>query len=119
VVEQLAFARLLASGGYDRHLRRARRVYRHRRDAMVRALARHLPQARVSGVAAGLHLLVELPDGVDDVAMAQAAREAGLGPLPLSQLRLRPGGRHGLVVGYAAHSADELTAAVRRLANVL
>jgi GntR family transcriptional regulator/MocR family aminotransferase len=119
VVEQLAFARLLASGGYDRHLRRARRVYRHRRDAVVRALARHLPQARVSGVAAGLHLLVELPDGVDDVAMAQAAREAGLGPLPLSQLRLRPGGRHGLVVGYAAHSADELTAAVRRLANVL
>jgi GntR family transcriptional regulator / MocR family aminotransferase len=118
VIEQLAFARLLAGGGYDRHLRRARRVYRHRRDATVRALARHLPQARVSGVAAGLHLLVELPDGVDDVAVARAAGAVGLQPLPLSRLRLRSGGPPGLVVGYAAHSPDELDAAVRRLAKV-
>jgi GntR family transcriptional regulator / MocR family aminotransferase len=119
VVEQLAFARLLAGGGYDRHLRRARRVYRHRRDAVVQALARHLPQARVSGVAAGLHLVVELPDGVDDLAVAAAARAEGLGPLPLSPLRLRPGGRPGLVIGYAAHSPNELDAAVQRLAKVV
>jgi GntR family transcriptional regulator / MocR family aminotransferase len=117
VVEQLAFARLLAGGGYDRHLRRARRVYRHRRDAVVQALARHLPQARVSGVAAGLHLVVELPAGVDDVAVAEAARSVGLGPLPLSWLRLRPGGRPGLVIGYAAHSPHELAAAVELLAK--
>jgi GntR family transcriptional regulator/MocR family aminotransferase len=117
VVEQLAFARLLASGGYDRHLRRARRVYRRRRDAVVRALGRHLPQARVSGVAAGLHLVVELPAGSDDVAVVEAARAVGLGPLPLSRLRLRPGGRPGLVIGYAAHSPDELEAAVQRLAE--
>lgn len=126
VVEQLAFAHLLASGGYDRHLRRARRVYRQRRDAVVQALARYLPRARVSGVAAGLHLVVELPDGTDDVAVAAAARAAGLGPLPLSQLRLRrqagagPGARPpGLVIGYAAHSPNELDAAVQRLAKVV
>jgi GntR family transcriptional regulator / MocR family aminotransferase len=117
VVEQLAFGRLLATGGYDRHLRRTRRVYRQRRDAVVRALARHLPQARVSGIAAGLHLVVELPDGVDDLAVVAAARAVGLGPLPLSELRLRPGGRPGLVLGYAAHSPDELQAAVRQLAE--
>jgi GntR family transcriptional regulator / MocR family aminotransferase len=117
VVEQLAFARLLAGGGYDRHLRRARRVYRHRRDAVVQALDRYLPQARISGVAAGLHLVVELPAGVDDEAVAEAAGAVGLGPLPLSRLRLRPGGRPGLVIGYAAHSPHELAAAVELLAE--
>jgi GntR family transcriptional regulator / MocR family aminotransferase len=118
VVEQLAFAELLAAGNYDRHLRRVRRVYRDRRDAVVRALRRHLPAARVSGVAAGLHLVVEL-DGCDDRALAARAEAAGLGPLPLSALRQRPPGVPGLVVGYATHSAGELTHAVRRLAGLV
>jgi GntR family transcriptional regulator/MocR family aminotransferase len=37
VLEQLAFAELLAAGEYDRHLRRARRVHRERRYALVEA----------------------------------------------------------------------------------
>jgi GntR family transcriptional regulator / MocR family aminotransferase len=119
VVEQLAFAELLAAGGYDRHLRRVRRVYRDRRDAVVRALRRHLPAARVSGVAAGLHLVVELPDGTDDRGLVARAEAVGLGPLPLSALRQRRGGPPGLVIGYATHSANELTHAVRRLAGLV
>jgi GntR family transcriptional regulator/MocR family aminotransferase len=94
-------------------------VYRLRRDAVVAALAHHLPAARVSGIAAGLHLVVDLPADVDDVAVADLAREHGLGPLALSRLRLLPGGDPGLVLGYAAHSPDELTSAVRRLAGLI
>jgi len=119
VLEQLAFADLLATGGYDQHLRRARRRHRQRRDALVAALARHLPAARVSGVAAGLHLVVELPDGTDDADLAARARAAGLGPLPLAELRIAAGGRPGLVLGYAAQTPDELTDAVRLLAGLL
>jgi GntR family transcriptional regulator/MocR family aminotransferase len=118
-LEQLAFAHLLAGGGYDRHLRQARRVQRVRRDALVRALAEHLPQAVVSGVAAGLHLVVRLPVGVDDVAVADRARAAGLGPLSLSSLRLRSSGPPGLVLGYAAATPDELRAAVVRLSTLV
>jgi GntR family transcriptional regulator/MocR family aminotransferase len=119
VLEQLAFAELVAGGGYDRHLRRARRAQRESRDALVAALAKQLPAARVSGIAAGLHLVVELPDGVDDVALAVRARVAGLGPIALSSTRLGPPGPPGLVVGYAAHTPDQLTAAVERLAALM
>ncbi|WP_230686588.1 MocR-like pyridoxine biosynthesis transcription factor PdxR [Catellatospora vulcania] len=118
-LEQLAFAELLASGGYDRHLRRARRAQRTRRDALVGALRRHLPQARVSGIAAGLHLVAELPAAIDDHALAARARAAGLGPLALSDLRLGTTGPPGLVLGYAAQSPDELAAAVAALADLL
>lgn len=118
-LEQLAFAELLASGGYDRHLRRARRAQRTRRDALVAALREHLPQARISGIAAGLHLVVELPPEVDDRAVAARARAAGLGPLPLSELRYGAPGAPGLVLGYAAQTPDELTAAVATLAAQL
>jgi GntR family transcriptional regulator/MocR family aminotransferase len=119
VLEQLAFADFLASGGYDRHLRRARRAQRARRDATVAALRQFLPSARIRGVAAGLHLVVELPDAVDDQEIAHRARLAGLGPLALSALSARPGGAVGLVLGYAAHSPDQLQAAVRRLARIV
>ncbi|BCB86925.1 hypothetical protein Psuf_042380 [Phytohabitans suffuscus] len=119
VLEQLAFAELLASGGYDRHLRRARLEHRRRRDALVTALRRHLPGLRISGVAAGLHLVVELPEGVDDEAVAGRARAAGLGPLPLSRMRLSGGGPPGLVLGYAANAPGELETAVARLGTLV
>ncbi|GAA1507841.1 PLP-dependent aminotransferase family protein [Dactylosporangium maewongense] len=117
-LQQLAFAEFLAAGGYDRHLRRARRLHRERRDAVVAALRRHLPRARIGGIAAGLHLVVELPPGTDDRAVAQRALASGLGPLALSSLRVRKG-PPGLVLGYAAHTPHELARAVRTLAGLV
>jgi GntR family transcriptional regulator/MocR family aminotransferase len=117
-LEQLAFAELLATGAYDRHLRRSRRAHRSRRDAVVDALRKHLPQAKISGIAAGLHLVVELPAGADDVALAAQAQAAGLGPLALSTMWLGSGGSPGLVIGYAAHTPDELTEAIGLLGRL-
>jgi GntR family transcriptional regulator/MocR family aminotransferase len=118
-LEQLAFAELLATGGYDRHLRAARRAYRGRRDAVLAALDRHLPRARVAGVAAGLHLVVELPATIDDAELVARAAAEGLGPWPLSALRVAGSGPPGLVVGYGGHSPDELAGAIRRLAALV
>ncbi|WP_034593764.1 MocR-like pyridoxine biosynthesis transcription factor PdxR [Hamadaea tsunoensis] len=117
ILEQYAFADLLATGGYDRHLRRARRAYRTRRDALVSALDRHFPGRPVHGVAAGLHLVLALPPGADDAALAAAAAARGLGPVALSACRLTEG-PPGLVLGYAAHTADELAEAVAVLARI-
>ncbi|WP_449063990.1 aminotransferase-like domain-containing protein, partial [Planomonospora algeriensis] len=78
VLEQHVLADLLRTGAYDRHLRRMRREYRARRDALVRALAEHLPEITVWGVSAGLHLFAELPGGWDERAVAAAARARGL-----------------------------------------
>ena len=66
VMDQIAFAQLLTSGGYDRHLRQMRRRYLTRRNALLGALARYLPQATVLGAAAGVHLTVRFPDGYPD-----------------------------------------------------
>jgi GntR family transcriptional regulator/MocR family aminotransferase len=85
---------------------------------VVAALARYLPEASVSGVAAGLHLVARLPADVDDVAVVDQARTVGLAPLALSALYAR-GGPSGLVLGYAAHTPDELTTAIRQLATII
>jgi len=107
---QLALARLLANGQYDRHVRLMRTRHRARRDALTAALRDALPDAEIQGVAAGLHLLVTLPHGLDDVALATRLRTRGVQVHPLSWHRSRPG-PPGLVLGYAAQSPDRLIAA--------
>ena len=78
LLEQLAFARFVDSGDLARYLRRVRPIYRGRRDAAIAALADLLPEARWQGAAAGLHLHVTLPPGVDARALAAAAHERGV-----------------------------------------
>lgn len=121
VFPQLVLAHLMATGQYERHLRHVRNRQRARRDALLHALRQHLPDARIEGIAAGLHLLLtlpHLPGDVDDVALAD--RIAGTGVLvhPLSWHRRRPG-PPGLVLGYAAHPPDQLHDAARRIATAL
>lgn len=77
-LEQFAFTRMLARGDYQRQIRRARAVYRGRRDRMTQALAKRLPELAVSGVAAGLHVLLELPVQSDDREIEAASRGAGI-----------------------------------------
>ena len=118
---QLVLADLLASGAYDRHLRTVRARQRARRDAVAGALADHMPDAVVEGVAAGLHVLVSLPGragALTDAEFAQRGLRAGVLVHPLSWHRVRSG-PPGLVIGYAAHPPDRLRDAVRRLADAL
>jgi GntR family transcriptional regulator/MocR family aminotransferase len=77
-IEQHALADFLTRGELDRHLRRMRIVYRARRDAIVEALAKELPEARVRGIAAGLHVNVELPASDDERAIRDESYRRGI-----------------------------------------
>ncbi len=114
---QAAFARLLRGGGYDRHLRRTRTAYRKRRDALLAAIAEHLPSWQPIGVAAGLHVLLRLPDGTDDVVVSQRLADAGIHAPALSDYT-ELGTYPGLVLGYAATTPDRLREAVREIALI-
>jgi GntR family transcriptional regulator/MocR family aminotransferase len=96
VLEQLALADFLERGELDRHLRRARLRYRRRRDALVAAIGDAFPGARVRGVAAGLHVVAEPVETVDERALRAAARERSV-----AVVALRDRGRTLLVLGYA------------------
>jgi GntR family transcriptional regulator / MocR family aminotransferase len=118
VLDQAALAHLLATGDYDRHLRQARRRYRHRRDALVAALRARLPRLPVRGVEAGLHLVVELPAEVGEERLLKSLADRGVVLHGLSATRIRPG-VPGLVLAFADASPDRLQTAVSTLATRL
>jgi GntR family transcriptional regulator/MocR family aminotransferase len=115
VLDQVALAHYLESGGYDRHVRRMRLLYRRRRDALVAALRASLPGVRLHGVAAGIHLVVELPPGLDENAVVTAALRRSVRVYGLSRYgerRLPP----GLVLGYASLAPSAIEEGVALLA---
>jgi GntR family transcriptional regulator / MocR family aminotransferase len=119
-LDQLVLAEFIAAGAYDRDVRRARLAYRRRRDRLVAALRRDAPAARLAGIAAGLHALVELAAGRREDDVVAGAAEHGLAVEGLDAYR---GGeqQHGpaLVVGYATPPEHAFTGALARLTAVL
>lgn len=98
---QATFAAFVDGGDLDRHLRRVRRIYRRRRDALVAALATQFHEATPMGVSAGLQMLLQLPEEWDETAVASSAARAGVQLHSLSEFRV---GTHrlppGLLIGY-------------------
>ncbi len=118
-VNQLALAELLSSGEYERHVVRARHVYRRRRDRLVGALRCRLPDLAIRGAAAGMQLLLMLPDGVDDREIGDRARSRGMAVTALSQLHLTPSRDRGLLLGYGRLSEPGIDGAVAALAALI
>ena len=118
-LEQVALADFIARGEFDRHLRRMRPVYRRRRDALLSALARHLPWLEPVGVSAGLHLVTWLPPHLDEDAVVGAARRAGVGLDAVGPYRITNPGPGGLIFGYATVSERAIAEGVARLARVV
>lgn len=126
-LEQRALSALIDRGVYERHVRRTRREHERRRAALLEAIANALPAGvRVSGEAAGLHLVLWLPgfSPDDEMRLVAAARDQGVGVYPLSPLYATarsalPARPAGLVLGYASLTVGQIEEGIRRLGRIL
>jgi GntR family transcriptional regulator/MocR family aminotransferase len=120
-VSQLTMADFITSGRYDRHIRRMRTRYRRRRDALVDALSGF--DVGISGLSAGVHVLLNLPDGAEHEVLRRAG-DAGVTLQGLSMMRHPLAGPElpnpdGVIVGFAAPAEHAFAAAVEALVGVL
>ncbi|MEU0436851.1 PLP-dependent aminotransferase family protein [Streptomyces sp. NPDC006290] len=120
-LDQLTLAEFIASGAYDRHVRAARLRYRRRRDALVAALATRAPAVHATGIAAGLHAVLQLPPGTEQ-SVVQAAAWQGLAVHGLSRHRhpdARTPPQDALVVGYGTPPDHAWSGALDALCRAL
>ncbi|OEJ25422.1 GntR family transcriptional regulator [Streptomyces agglomeratus] len=119
-LDQLTLAEFIGSGAYDRHVRSMRLRYRRRRDQLVAAVAERAPDVRVTGIAAGLHAVLELPPGTER-SVVQAAAWQGLALAGVDGFR-HPSARRdrdALVVGYATPPDSAWAGALDALCRAL
>jgi GntR family transcriptional regulator/MocR family aminotransferase len=83
------------------------------------ALAAHVPEARPTGIAAGLHLVAYLPDWVDEESVVHAALERGVAVHALAPYRITHPGSPGLIFGYATLDERAITSGIETLGEVI
>jgi GntR family transcriptional regulator/MocR family aminotransferase len=116
-IEQLAFSSFLERGDLDRHLRRMRARYHARRDRIIESLAAELPEAVVRGIAAGLHVTVELPAGDDESAIRHEAASRGIVLSSMSDYTTAPADAPTtLILGYSQMTENRIPVGIAELA---
>jgi GntR family transcriptional regulator/MocR family aminotransferase len=119
-LEQLALARLIESGRYDRHLRRMREVYGRRRDRLVATLAEYAPHVALHGLAAGFHAVASLRPDADEAAVVEAARARSIGLYGMSQYRPGPSsGPPQIVLGFGNLTDAAIGRGIEAVADLL
>ena len=119
-LDQRVLAELLDDASFDRHLRRCRALYRHRRDDLVAAITDLGLGLDVLGVAAGLHAVIALPaEGPDETSVRAEARRLSLRIAVLGPSWQTPPKVKGVIVGYSKPPAHAWRGALEALCETL
>ena len=113
-----ALTHLLDSGAWSAHHARCARTYAARRAALVAALRRRLPGVDLTGIDAGLHLVLRLPDGTDDHDVVTTLEGAGVLANPLTAYGIEST-TPGLVLCYATLPETQADPVAAVLASAL
>lgn len=118
--DQYVLAQYMREGYFEAHIRRIRGAYAERRAALISAIETELPSwAALQPSDQGMHLVLWLPAGLDDVKLADQAQKAELVVRPISPMYQDAPARVGLMLGFGGFSVAELQAAAVRLKGVL
>lgn len=118
-LDQLALAHFVSSGHHARHVRSTRAIYHARRDLVLQALTDQLPDLGVSGVQAGMHVVLSLPTELDDSVIADRLRFQRVQVPPLSPLCIERADLSGLIIGYGCLHEAAIPRVVQRIATTL
>ena len=121
LLEQLTLAKFMELGHWERHVRRMRTVYKKKHDALLLAVDKHFgPRAEVIGQGAGLHVVLQLPDGtVDEKELLCRAEAKGVRLFPFSATRVTDECMPvRLLLGFGGLTAGEIERGVELLAAV-
>lgn len=109
---------LCESGVLDQNIEKCKVALQERRDAMVDALGKHIPEATFVLPGGGYFLWADLAAGRDTVALAAKAKEAGAPFIPGTDFMLE-GGQNSLRFSFASVPPEFMDEGIRRIAGCL
>lgn len=117
---QAAVADFIDEGHFERHLRQLRHDYGRRRQKLIAALEKYLPQqVCCSEEAAGLHVMLHLRPHLDESQIVREAAAVGVGVYPGAPYHLHRPAPPSILLGFSGLDETEIEEGIRRLAGVL
>jgi 2-aminoadipate transaminase len=116
---QLALADYLHRHHLSAHLQRVRPLYRARRDAMLSALQRHLPECSWTYPTGGLNLWVTFPEQINERDFYLQAIERGVGIAPGAAFFLQSQTRAHMRLSFSAHTSEHIEQGIATLGDLL
>jgi GntR family transcriptional regulator/MocR family aminotransferase len=119
-LEQEALAEFIATGMYERHLRRMRKQNAGRRAALLGAVRAHLGErVEITGDGAGAHIVLWPRRRVSEESVIAAAAKLGVRVYGISPYYLRKSRKTGILIGYSRMNEPQIREGIRRLGQVI
>ena len=117
-LEQETLAEFIATGAYERHLRRSRRANAARRIALLQAVQEFLgDKVRLTGDGSGAHVVLWPRGRVSEEAIIAWAAQKDVGVYGVARHFWRRPRRPGLMLGYSRMREEDIREGIRRLAE--
>ncbi|NCB91425.1 MAG: PLP-dependent aminotransferase family protein [Clostridia bacterium] len=117
-VDQKILEVFLRDGHFERHLNRMRGIYRAKHDCLLNELRSIHDICRVRGENAGVHIVIEMKNGMNEQEAVRRAKDMGVRLYGLSDYCIKPLEKRGIptvLMGYASLKEEEIKEAVSRL----
>jgi GntR family transcriptional regulator/MocR family aminotransferase len=120
-LEQLAMARFMDEGGYERHISRMKKAYYQRQQTVLKALQDAFPgRHTVSGASTGLQLVVEFSGVAFTEQLLKDAVKAGICLYPIETYAIKKGRHpHKIALGYGHLTPEQILEGIGRLKRVI
>jgi GntR family transcriptional regulator/MocR family aminotransferase len=122
VFEQKVLSRFIRDGYFERHLNRMRKIYREKRSSLVSCINKLLPAAKIKGANAGLHLILEVDNGMSEDELIESAKNKGTRVFGYSQYYFSEDKANKdkvprLLLGFSSIRNEDIHKAVETLRN--
>ena len=120
-VDQKILEVFFREGYFERHLNRMRGVYRAKHDCLLNEMKKLQDICQIKGENAGVHILVEMKNGMTEKEAVETAKSVGIKVYGLSEYCTEPLEKRRvptILMGYATLSEKHIQEAVSRLEKV-
>lgn len=120
ILMQEVVARFIEDGRFADHIRKMRIIYQRRRDVLMQELLTQCNDFMTPvPTDVGMHLIVWLKNGLDELEVHQALLEKGIEAIPLSIFSLKPQKKAGLVLGFSGTPPKKIPPLVGEISECL
>ena len=120
IMPQQPLAYFMKSGEFYRHIRRVRRIYSERRQALIKLLETNLGNiATFDDHHAGMQIAINLPTKYNDMQLSRIALSKGIFCPPLSSYYTSAHSQNGLLLGFCGFTVEEMQTAMETLKDTI